>query len=582
MKILLGIFLAAAVATSPAAWGAAEDSRAPSELIPDRATVCLELFKPAAIADALLGPAFEARVKSLPGYEGLLSGPKIRELQNAARLFEMTLHTNWQTMVRTLMRQNGALALGEGGRHLVVLTGDDPAMLRNAHDFALQIARSQADQRGQSDQVRSMEYDGLTGWSFNGKEAHVVMGRQLLAASDAAVLKAAVYLRTSKGEGSLAGRADYKAARQAAGPDAAAMLFLDLHQLQAAPWFKGLLEGQQKNPLASLFYADLPARLKAAGWLALGIYLEKGDLVLKAFSDAPTPSGPAAEFAQVKEGERGLSANLTVPRQIAALNVHRDLAAFYGSKDALFPERTSGLIFFENMMGIFFSGRNLTDEVLAELQPQVQLVVARQEYDQRIGVPEPQLPAFALVFELRHPDKFGEVVEEAWQKALGLVNFTRGQKAQPGLILDRAEHHGSRVTLAKFSSKEIEDRSHLDTRFNFCPSLALANNRAILSSTDQLARDLLDAMNTTSAEPGAGRSHTAMRLTGSELARLMRANRMALVRDDMVKKGKTQEESEAGIDIFTALVGSVDQATLTAGGADRGPMVNLRLTFSKP
>ncbi len=33
------------------------------------------------------------------------------------------------------------------------------------------------------------------------------------------------------------------------------------------------------------------------------------------------------------------------------------------------------------MMGIFFSGRNLTDEVLAETQPQVQLVVARQDYD---------------------------------------------------------------------------------------------------------------------------------------------------------------------------------------------------------
>ena len=40
---------------------------------------------------------------------------------------------------------------------------------------------------------------------------------------------------------------------------------------------------------------------------------------------------------------------------------------FYAAKDTLFPDRTSGLIFFENMMGIFFSGRDLTDEVLAAL-----------------------------------------------------------------------------------------------------------------------------------------------------------------------------------------------------------------------
>ena len=35
-------------------------------------------------------------------------------------------------------------------------------------------------------------------------------------------------------------------------------------------------------------------------------------------------------------------------------------------RTTLFPERTSGLIFFENMMGIFFTGRDLTSEVLAE------------------------------------------------------------------------------------------------------------------------------------------------------------------------------------------------------------------------
>ena len=56
--------------------------------------------------------------------------------------------------------------------------------------------------------------------------------------------------------------------------------------------------------------------------------------------------------------------HLDVPRQIAGASVYRDLHGFYAAKDDLFPERTSALIFFENMMGIFFSGKDLTEEVL--------------------------------------------------------------------------------------------------------------------------------------------------------------------------------------------------------------------------
>jgi len=318
--------------------------------------------------------------------------------------------------------------------------------------------------------------------------------------------------------------------------------------------------------------------------LALGAYTEAGELVLKAYSDSgPAPSGPAS-FARVKEGSPGLAPSLVVPRQLAVLNLHRDLAGFYAAKDTLFPERTSGLIFFENMMGIFFSGRNLTDEVLSETQPQVQLVVARQDYDRTIGIPEPQLPAFALVLGLRHPDAFGEVVEEAWQKALGLINFTRGQKAQPGLILDRTEYKENRITLAKFSANEAEDRSHLDQRFNFRPSLALAKGHAILSSTDQLTRDLLDALDKSPADGAAAvhRGHSQLRLNGAELARILRANRMPLVRGNMVKEGKSQQEAEASMDTLAALTGWADVATLTTGNLGRGQMAELRLRFSNP
>ena len=41
-------------------------------------------------------------------------------------------------------------------------------------------------------------------------------------------------------------------------------------------------------------------------------------------------------------------------------------------------------------------------------------------------------------------------MEEAWQKAVGLTNFTRGQNAQPGVIIDRQTHAVSPSLTAYF------------------------------------------------------------------------------------------------------------------------------------
>ena len=75
-------------------------------------------------------------------------------------------------------------------------------------------------------------------------------------------------------------------------------------------------------------------------------------------------------------------------------------------KTNCFPDRTSGLIFFENMMGIFFSGMDLTEEVLGETLPDIRVVVAEQRYDEKTGTPAMQLPGFAVIMQLRDPAKF--------------------------------------------------------------------------------------------------------------------------------------------------------------------------------
>jgi hypothetical protein len=558
----------------------ASSTTALSELIPSQAALCLEIHEPATLLDPLLAPAFAERLAALPGYANVTSSQKFQELLGGIRFMEGVAQTNWQGAARKLTRNGMALAIGTGNRLLLVLDGDDPALLERLHSTARQIAVAEAEKQGDPGRARSLDYAGVTGWSFNGKEAHAVIGNRLLVASDPEVLKAALDLRIGRGS-SLASRADYVAARKAVGPGAVGMLFANLDLLRQALGFMAGLDAQNQNPLLALLLAGLPANLKSSPWLALGIFVERQELVLRVFVGGDAAAGGVAAFAKPVGEAKGVAPCLEVPREIAALSLYRNLAGFYAAKDELFPQRTSGLIFFENMMGIFFSGRNLTDEVLAQMQPQVRLVVARQNYDPAIGTPEPQWPAFALVLGLRDAKEYGEVMEEAWQKALGLVNFTRGQKALPGLILDKVDHKGTSITVAKFSAKDVPDRNHLDQRFNFTPSLALVHGHAILSSTDQLARDLVDAL--AKAPPAiADSTHSLLQLSGAELAAVLKANRPVLVQGTMLKDGKSEAEAQQSIDILCALAGWADRATLKLGPGGEKQLAELRLSFRKP
>jgi len=89
----------------------------------------------------------------------------------------------------------------------------------------------------------------------------------------------------------------------------------------------------------------------------------------------------------------------------------------------------------------------------------------------------------------------------------------------------------------------VPDRNQPDLRYNFRPSLALGPRHAVLSSTDQLARDVVEALGKTPPTTAEVSPHVSP-TQRPELAAILKANRSTLVRSDMVNKGKSQAEAE--------------------------------------
>jgi hypothetical protein len=536
--------------------------------IPEDAVIVLEVTNPKALLEAFCNDDATAAITALPLYKQQASKPQFQEFLNIVSFIETTLGTDWRTALEKLTGAGITLAVCPEDTVFLIIDAEDEQMLERFHEFFINVARSEAEKKGKYNIVKSKEYQGLTAWTFDGKEAHTIIGKRLIFANKAKKLKDIVQYRSQANKASVAAYPEYQAAKRTAGTDAVAKVFVNLKPLMGIPQVANIFNQQNENPLAALAFAGILEATRDSNWLSLGLHIEDNTLVLRASVDSKTISATSpASFALPKKRGEGVFPNLSVPRQIAALSFYRDLHEFYSAKDELFPERTSGLIFFENMMGIFFSGRDLTNEVLAETKPEIRFVVAEQEFGSSIGTPQIQYPAFAVILRLQNPEQFNEIAEEAWQKALGLINFTRGQQAMQGLIIDRAVQGGTKFSMAYFSTSGLDDKNNLEQRFNIRPALAMPGEYLILSSTDDLARDLIDSLNREmqhKVNPIA-ETHSLVEIDTAQLTSILKANRDTMVRGDMVKKGSTQEEAEAGIDLLITLVKLVERAKLGLG-----------------
>ncbi len=579
-SVVVALVVACVLGRQPAV--GAEPLPPGSQWTPQNSILAVNVVHPKALLDLALSPQVAETVAAQPFYKRVVEQPKFEQFLQVVRYLEVRLGTDWKTALHKLLDGGIHWSAAPGGESLLIVDAEDAKMLAQLHDVFVEFAKAEAAKQGQPKRVTSADYRGVTGWSFGPGEAHALLGNRLLLANRPELLKAAIDLRANPATESLASSSAYQAARQAAGSDATATAYLNVAPLKKIPAIQKTLSAD-KNPLGTLLFAGTAQALRESNWLAAKLHVEGQTLSLEVTVDGrPAGSSGPSAFASPAQAEGGVLPSLSVPRQIAGLSLYRDIHAFYAAKDKLVPERTSGLIFFENMMGIFFSGRDLTEDILAQIRPEIRVVVAEQKYDPEIGTPRVQVPAFAAILRLRQPKQYADVIEEAWQKAVGLISVTRGQKAQVGLLIDRLTHNGARYSIAYFPRKGDEDKSDVGMQYNFRPALVKLDDYLVLSSTEGLAKDLIDALKKEAAarvKPLAG-VHSLLDVDAVQLASILRANRQSLIRNNMTEKGNSREEAETTIDLLTEAVKHLGQVHLTLGGRQPGEQATLQVQLN--
>lgn len=557
---------------------AAEQPAAKEWVSPD-AWIVAEITRPDVLLERAFSDDVVAVATSLTAYKEAMAKQETQQAMFLVNYFKGRYDSDLPTLLRKLSGGGITLAVGPNESNLLIVECEDVPLLIDLHEFLLTHARDDAKAKGLPDPITSASYRDVTGWSFGRGEAHAIIGNRLLLSNKPEVLKAAIDRRADADLPSLADSESFQQATQAISTDAVAKVYANMSVLKAMPGLKKALSTNE-NPLATLLFAPLQESLRKANWVTIAAEVATDSLQLTMVTDGHIGDPSAADgFALPGQSGDGAMPSFVVPGQIAGISLYRDLYRYYGAKDELFPERSSGIIFFENMMGIFFTGRDLTEEVLAEIDPHIRVVVAKQQYPEEVGTPRLQLPGLAVVLKMRDREKFAPIMEEAWQKAIGLVNFTRGQRAEPGLIIDKPQYAGVIYTTAAFSTATNQDRSAADARYNFQPTLAMPEDYLILSSSDSLTRDLIDQIAKQGDVTAVADTHSLVELKGPQLADILHANFDTIVRNNMVEKGNTRDQAEQEQETLIAVLQHLRNLSINAGSQDGCSQVKLVLDF---
>ena len=242
---------------------------------------------------------------------------------------------------------------------------------------------------------------------------------------------------------------------------------------------------KSNNPPAELIFGGILGALPDAPYVTASLELDASRIKLTASLPAdPRAIAKSREFYFGSAGNGAAPPLLRPQESLLTLSTYRDLASLWRHAPDLFDERVNAkMAEAESGLATFFGGRNFRDEILGNLEPGLQFIVARQQFPQAGVTPAIKLPAVAVVFRMRKPAETTRVFKITFQSLIGFVNITGGMKGLPPLDLNSEKFGGTLVIGTEYVPPDkIESRNEAGIHFNASPTAVFIDDRFILSS----------------------------------------------------------------------------------------------------
>ncbi len=546
-------------------WGLAAPlvARHPTELLPDSAIAYWELSEPDALWKLLLDSPLSRWVQSTPQVQAALEEPAARQLQAAVQRVEHALGMPWQQALRDATGGGVFISLEAlGGRVTAVVRSRDAALLARLDEAVrgvLQGAPAHLD-------PRPSRYAGTTIWSLGNQLHYAVAGELLLASNHESALRTALDRHAGIIRRSLADSPRFDQARQLAGAQPSAWGYLQLDLLRPLPGVGRALDVPSNNPALEFLGGGVLDALRRAPLAAFALHRHEEQWKFRVLLPHDVQqTDPRRKWYFATEPQRSAYAPLRPEGTILSLSLHRDLAALWTVRDAVFDEAVAAqLVQADTALGLFFSGRDFTTQVLGQLGPRWQLVVARRSFADDAPRPTLRLPAFALVLEVDPQHGLPDELLAAYQKSVGLGSLVGGMQGYPALLMSTESYRDVTLWKSRYLVPPEMPPHNAPVVYNFSPSCAIVGDRFVAASTPELARSIIDQLHTPDARQTTPHN-LAIELNPAELASTLADNRAALVAQTLLQEGTSPAQAEAQVDLLLELL-------------RRAPPAHLRLT----
>jgi hypothetical protein len=544
-----------------------------ADLLPESVVAYLEVPQPAGAMGLVLDHPLVEEIRSAPEIQKALASPQYAEYQEVLAHVEKQLGRPWREALKSLTHGGVHLGIDLPTRSGVALArGDDPEHVAKALATALDFVRAEAEKRGAGDPVKTTELRGVSIHQID-KVYLATIDHWLIAAGNPGLVGMVLELYQDGGQ-SLADDGQFQTARsaslvpQTAEAPPAAWLYVDLRVLRLTGILKEALSKKSDNPPLELLAGGVIGGLPAAPYVTARLDLAASGAKLT----ASLPCDPA-QIAAKREFYLGPAAGgqapplLTTEGTLLSLSTYRDFASLWRHAPDLFDEGTNAK-FAEAEGGLttLFAGRNFRDDILGNLEPGLQLVVARQQFPQEGITPAIKLPAGAIVVRMKNPTETARIFKVTFQSAIGFLNVVGAMNGAPPLDMNSREVDGALVVSGEYLPPGAgQSADEAPIQYNASPTIAIRGEQFILASSKPLAIAMLEAVK--NAPAAAGGKNTQLVIDGASAQAALADNRDPLIAQNMLEKGHDREAAEREIGGLVHIVGRIQQsaAELTVG-----------------
>ncbi len=560
----------------------AAEPRSAADLLPPTVVAFAEMAEPAKFVDLVLNHPVRQQLDALEGIQQAYDSPQFLQLKAIVSVIEAQLGKPWPALIKSAAAGGVAVAVDAPSQGaVVVITAEDHETPADMLESLTNLLRADAAANGKPEPIETRDYRGLTVYRV-GEARVAVLGHSLIATNKAELGQRIVDMHLDASGETLSQSDLYRRARRQAAEPASVWGYVDTEALRQAGVAKELFAGRAENPVLEVLVGGILTTLAKTPLVTISVTLTEAELKV----DLGAPHDPAwvgeeRAYYYGPDGQGSAPPLLHVKDELLAVSSYRNLSEMWLRAGDLFDEATNDqLAQAESNLATLFSGKDFGEEVLGAIGPELQFVVARQSFDDG---PRPaiQLPSFALAVRLIDAETIRPEFRRTFQSLIGFLNVVGAMNGQPQLDLDMEKSADRQLITATYVAEEGANMDRLPINFNFSPSIGFAGDRLIVSSTKELAKELVDLVAIEGQEVPP-RSNTWIQADLASLRQILDDNRGQLVAQNMLSEGHTKEEAEQEIGTLLDILRAGRDASVRLTPGDDVLHLTFELNFSRP